>query len=91
MVFKKISQNHSLAKAISDIAWRMLVNATQSKAAYAGSEVVLVDPRNTYQVCSGCGVLVQKEMSEKIHICPGCDLAMDRDLNAALDTLRLGL
>ena len=65
-------KNHNLAKSIPDVAWGMLVNATQSKAAYAGSEVVLVDPRNTSQVCSGCGVLVQKGLSDRVHSCPGC-------------------
>jgi putative transposase len=69
----------------------MLVTATQSKAAYAGSEVVLVDPRNTSQRCSGCGVIVQKELSDRVHSCPGCGLDMDRDLNAALNILRLGM
>ncbi|MGE5373382.1 MAG: RNA-guided endonuclease InsQ/TnpB family protein, partial [Phycisphaerales bacterium] len=79
------------AKSISDVAWGMLVTSTRSKAAYAGSEVVLVDPRNTSQVCSGCGIIVQKELSERVHGCPGCGLAMDRDLNAALNILRLGM
>jgi len=41
---KKMIQNHNLAKSISDVAWGMLVTATQSKAACSGSEVVLVDP-----------------------------------------------
>jgi putative transposase len=67
-------QNGNLAKSISDVAWRMLVNATQSKAAYAGSEVVLVDPRNTSQVCSGCGLMVKKDLSERVHNCPKCGL-----------------
>jgi len=48
---RKMLQNHNLAKSISDVALGMRVSATQSKAAYAGSEVVLVDPKNTSQVC----------------------------------------
>ena len=67
-------QSHNLAKSISDVAWGMLVKATQSKAAYAGSEVVLVDPRNTSQVCSGCGLMVKKDLSERVHNCPKCGL-----------------
>jgi putative transposase len=69
----------------------MLVTVTRSKAAYAGSEVVLVDPRNTSQRCSGCGIIVQKELSERVHRYPGCGLDMDRDLNAALNILILGM
>ena len=52
---KDIVHNHTLAKSISDVAWRMLIKSTESKAAYAGSKVVLVDPKFTSQLCSRCG------------------------------------
>jgi len=84
-------KNHCLAKSISDVAWNTLVKATESKAAYAGSKVVLVDPRQTSQMCSRCGLIVKKDLSERIHNCPECGLTMDRDLNAAINILRLGL
>ncbi|MHB8119892.1 MAG: RNA-guided endonuclease InsQ/TnpB family protein [Methanothrix sp.] len=84
-------KNHHLAKSISDVAWGMLVKATESKAAYAGSKVVLVDPKYTSQMCSRCGMIVKKELSERIHNCSECGLTMDRDLNAAINILRLGM
>jgi putative transposase len=84
-------KNHCLAKSISDVAWNMLVKATESKAAYAGSKVVLVDPRQTSQMCSRCGLIVKKDLSERIHSCPECGLFIDRDLNAAINILRLGM
>ena len=84
-------KNHCLAKSISDVAWNTLVKATESKAAYAGSKVVLVDPRQTSQMCSRCGLIVKKDLSERVHSCPECGLTMDRDLNAAINILRLGL
>ena len=88
---KSMLQNHHLAKSISDAAWRMLVTTTQNKAAEAGSVVVLVDPRNTSQICSRCGLKVPKSLSERVHECPRCGLVMDRDQNAAINILRLGL
>jgi putative transposase len=88
---KNMLQNHCLAKSISDVAWNILVKATESKAAYAGSKVVLVDPRNTSQMCSRCGLMVKKDLSERIHSCSECGLSMDRDLNAAINILRLGM
>jgi putative transposase len=88
---RNMLQNHCLAKSISDVAWNMLVKATESKAAYAGSKVVLVDPRNTSQMCSRCGLMVKKDLSERIHSCSECGLSMDRDLNAAINILRLGM
>jgi len=84
-------KNHCLAKSISDAAWRMLVITTSYKAESAGSMVVLVDPRNTSQLCSRCGLKVTKSLSERVHECPQCGLVMDRDENAAINILRLGL
>jgi len=84
-------KNHNLAKSISDAAWRMLVTITSYKAESAGSIVVLVDPRNTSQLCSRCGLKVNKSLSDRVHECPQCGLVMDRDENAAINILRLGL
>jgi putative transposase len=84
-------KNHHLAKSISDVAWGMLVKVTESKAAYAGSKVILVDPKYTSQMCSRCGMIVKKDLSERIHNCSECGLTMDRDLNAAINILRLGM
>ena len=88
---KTMMQNHSLAKSIGDVAWNMLVKSTESKAVYAGSKVVLVDPRQTSQMCSRCGLIVKKDLSERVHSCLECGLSIDRDLNAAINILRLGM
>lgn len=61
------------------------------KAMEAGRTIVLVDPRNTSQMCSGCGRIVHKELSDRVHYCPYCKLTMDRDLNASLNILHRGL
>jgi len=88
---RNMRKNHCLAKSISDVAWNMLMKSTENKAAYAGSKVVLVDPRQTSQMCSRCGMIVKKDLSERVHNCPECGLSMDRDLNAAINILRLGM
>ena len=64
---------------------------TSYKAARAGSVVILVDPRNTSKMCSRCGILVEKTLSDRVHSCPHCGLSVDRDWNAAINILRLGL
>jgi len=86
-----MQKNHCLAKSIADVAWNMFITITQSKAEEAGSRVIRVNPRNTSQMCSRCGMIVKKTLSDRIHSCPHCGLAMDRDQNAAINILRLGL
>jgi len=88
---KKMMQNHNLAKSIGDVAWNMLVTLTTYKAESAGSMVVLVDPRNTSKMCSRCGILVEKTLADRVHNCSECGLSLDRDWNAAINILRLGL
>ncbi|MBP2144806.1 putative transposase [Methanofollis sp. W23] len=87
----KMEQNHHLAKSIADVAWNQFITITESKAEDAGSRVVLVNPRNTSQQCSRCGMIVAKALSDRVHSCPHCGLVMDRDQNAAINIMRLGL
>ena len=60
------------------------------KAESAGVEVRLVNPRNTSQMCSGCGKIVPKELKDRVHCCPHCGLVMDRDLNASINIYTAG-
>ena len=84
-------KGRGMRKSILDVAWTQFIKMTVSKAVEAGRTVVLVDPRNTSKMCSGCGELVEKELSKRIHTCPHCGLILDRDMNAALNILQRGL
>ena len=90
---KQMQENgfKGIRKSIGDIAWDQFVQFTQYKAAEAGREFVQVDPRNTSKMCSRCGQLVEKKLSTRVHICPYCGLALDRDHNAAINILARGL
>lgn len=88
---KRMLHNHCLAKSIADAAWFQLVQFVSYKAENAGRSVVLVDPRNTSKRCSRCGSLVDKSLSDRIHSCPVCGLILDRDLNASINILAIGL
>jgi putative transposase len=87
---KGMMRNGNLAKSIGDVGWSMFVNATRSKAEEAGSRVVLVNPNGTSQACSRCGLIVKKDLSVRVHQCE-CGLVLDRDVNASINILRLGL
>jgi putative transposase len=79
-----------LNKSILDAAWGQFQQFTIYKAANAGRQVVLVDPRYTSQRCSGCGELVPKDLSERVHSCPFCKLVLDRDHNSAIVIFEAG-
>jgi putative transposase len=76
-------RNRHLAKSISDAGWSAFLACLSFKAASAGREVVAVDPAFTSQACSGCGVLVQKGLSVRWHLCLECGASLHRDHNAA--------
>ncbi|MEP7286736.1 MAG: transposase [Chloroflexota bacterium] len=63
------------------------------KAVEAGSLVTWVNPAYTSQACSGCGELVEKPLSVRVHHCPNPEylLELDRDVNAAINILQLAL
>jgi putative transposase len=81
---KSMQKNHHLAKSIADVAWNQFITITEDKAEEAGSRVIPVNPRNTSQMCSRCGMTVKKTLSDRVHSCPQCGLAMDRDQNAGV-------
>ena len=102
IVFEKLAvvdmmSNHTqvfgnkLNKSIADAAWSQLAHFTAYKAEDAGRLFLQVDPRNTSKMCSRCGSLVPKDLSVRIHDCPHCGLVLDRDHNAAINILALGL
>jgi putative transposase len=85
-------KNHHLAKSISDAGWGIFFNILDAKAKQApGKRVIAVDPKYTSQICSGCGQMVKKDLSVRIHSCPSCGLELDRDVNAAINILQRGL
>lgn len=83
--------NKVINRGIADVAWGQFVQFTTYKAAEAGRGVALVDPKNTTQMCSGCGEIVPKDLRVREHICPHCGLKLSRDHNAALNILARGL
>ena len=90
MVFEDLNvqgmvQNHNLAGRISYASWSKLVGNCIYKADDASKYVEFVNPNGTIQLCSRCGAVVRKALSERIHKCNNCGLEMDRDLNAALN------
>ena len=78
-----------LNQSILDAGWGQFQQFCTVKAERAGRRVVLVDPKYTSQVCSGCGQIVKKELAERWHSC-ACGTELDRDHNAAINILFRG-
>lgn len=79
-----------VSKSMGDAGWGYFLAMLSYKAVNAGKMVVKVNPNHTSQACSGCGCIVQKSLSDRLHICPHCGIVLDRDHNAALNILARG-
>jgi putative transposase len=87
----RMIHNHCLAKSISDAAWAQFASMMRVKAEWAGRTFIAVNPAYTSQDCSRCGHRQKMPLADRIYRCPCCFLELDRDLNAALNLLSLGL
>jgi putative transposase len=78
-----------LNKSILDAGWGMFVDMCTSKAEEAGRTLLKVSPQFTSQICSNCGTVRKKTLSERWHSCD-CGAELDRDVNAAINILARG-
>ena len=87
---KNMVKNPSLAKSINDAGWYQFRIWLEHFGTKFGRATVAVPPHYTSQICSSCGAKVKKSLSTRTHICK-CGCVLDRDENAALNILKLGL
>ncbi|MFF2848898.1 RNA-guided endonuclease InsQ/TnpB family protein [Streptomyces sp. NPDC058001] len=92
LTVRNMVKNRSLARAISDAAWRELRSMLEYKCAWYGRNLVVVDrwfPSS--KLCSTCGALADKmPLSVRTWTC-ACGAFHDRDVNAAQNLLAAGL
>lgn len=85
------SAKAGLNKSIGDAAWTQFRTVLSHKAVSAGRKYMEVDPRYTSQDCHQCGHRAKKKLSQRWYFCPICSASLDRDHNAALNILSVGL
>ena len=85
-------KNHHLAKAVSDASFAEFRRQLEYKTAKTGARLHVVDRWfASSKTCSKCGrVKAKLSLSERVYHCDACGLAMDRDLNAAVNILVAG-
>jgi putative transposase len=88
---KGLVRNRHLAKSISDAGWSTFRQWLEYFGFKYGKVTIAVPPYNTSQNCSRCGGKVKKSLSTRTHVCPHCGFIEDRDVNAAINILKLAL
>ena len=88
---RNLVKNRKLAKSISDAAWSNFRQWLEYFGKVFGVVTVAVPPQYTSQNCSNCGEVVKKSLSQRTHRCQHCGVVLDRDKNAAINILELGL
>ena len=63
-------KDRRLGKSIGDAGWGMLRNALTYMAKMSEGVTAFVNPRDTSQLCSGCGERVEKDLAVRVHVCP---------------------
>ena len=88
---KNMVKNKKLSKSILDASWTIFRQWLEYFGKVFGVITIPVPPNYTSQKCSTCGEIVKKSLSTRTHKCYSCGIVLDRDHNAALNILELGL
>ena len=93
LAVKNMVQNHCLAKAISDVGWGEFTRQLDYKAKWYGRTMVKIDRwYPSSKTCHACKhVLDSLSLDIREWVCPVCGVVHDRDTNAALNILAVGL
>ena len=86
-------RNRRLARSISEQNWGAFARLLTYKAEEAGGWVRKVPPHHTSQKCSACGALppAKLTLAVRTYRCSACGHTADRDVNAAMNILLVGL
>lgn len=80
-------KNHHLAKAVSDGSF----NEFKRQLAYK-TQIRNIDRwYPSSQICSNCGMRKPMPLSKRTYECERCGLILDRDMNAAVNILHVGI
>lgn len=88
---KGLVKNRHLAKSISDAGWSTFRQWLEYFGFKYGKVTIAVPTYNTSQNCSKCGKKVKKSLCTRTHVCRHCGFIEDRDVNAAINILKLAL
>lgn len=79
------------AKNIGDASWSMFFDLLFSKAGEAERTIAKINPAYTSQTCNNCSHRQKMPLNVRVFDCPCCHISLNRDLNAALNIIAIGL
>ena len=90
---KNMVKNRRLSKSISDVSWSSFVSKLEYKVAENQGYLVKIDRfYPSSKICSNCGCIKESlKLSERTYKCLECGFTIDRDLNASINILNVGL
>lgn len=92
LAIRNMIRNHCLAKSISDSGWNMFVNMLKYKGQWYGCHIIEINrffPSS--KRCHKCGYINENlTLKDRSWLCPECNTAHDRDINASLNILTFG-
>lgn len=82
--------NRKLARVVSDASFGELRRQIEYKTAWYGTNLTIADRwYPSSRTCSGCGqVKTDLTLTDRVYTCLDCGLAIDRDINAAINLAR---
>lgn len=88
-----LSENKDLSRRILDCSWYTFRQQLTYKAELYGCNLVVIHKYYpSSKSCSSCGCINNNlKLTDREYICPNCGLTLDRDFNASLNILKVGL
>lgn len=88
-----LSENKDLSRRISDCSWHTFRQQLTYKAELYGCNLIVIPKYYpSSKSCSSCGSINNNlKLTDREYICPNCGLTLDRDYNASLNILKVGL
>jgi putative transposase len=92
LAVKNLMANRRLARCIADAGWGMILAQLTYKTSWSDGSMLVAADRfyPSSKTCSDCRTVRAKlALSERVFDCDACGLVIDRDLNAALNLVRM--
>lgn len=88
-----LSENKDLSRRISDCSWFTFRQILTYKAEQYGCNLIVIPKYYpSSKSCSNCSYINNNlKLTDREYICPNCGLTLDRDYNASLNILKVGL